>query len=168
MDRQSIRLKGDRIVVIEPEIGEVPEGKEVFQPESPFKYVSDTSWKYLSSLLTPEEYWAALKLGFMAEDVTNVIPQLSDTTPNGDLAAALGVSIDNVTEVIDRLRSLGVFGSFGVQKINPPSPKFWVFNPYLSFSSEGVDVRVWHLFRGTHVYQAYVDPKYKDAPNRVK
>jgi hypothetical protein len=66
------------------------------------------------------------------------------------------VTADNIT-VMDA----GMALIREINKVDEPYKKYWIINPYLSFSGQVIKSDVRHLFQGTHISKAFNDPLYK-------
>jgi hypothetical protein len=139
----------------------VPEGKEVFEPKALFKKDYGNSWNYLNRVLTPIEYKAAHTLAIMAKANTNSLEPLNDDTTISELMEILNVSKNKVRPILDKLFELGVYGKFEVYNVDKGYSKFWIFNPYLSFSGKIIPSDIVNLFKSTHVAKAFKNPDYK-------
>lgn len=133
----------------------IPNGKEVFEEKGDFKKDYSKSWKYLKSVLTHTEYSAAHTLALMAKMNTNSLEPISDETPQIQLEQDLGLSKNVVKKTLARLFHYGVYGKFEVSDPKKPYTKFWIINPYLSFSGKLIDSDIKNLFEGTYIARAY-------------
>ena len=137
----------------------IPEGKEIFEPNGLFKKSYTESWKFLNQVTTPIEFKAAYALVMKAQMNTNSLEPLNDETTLNELMEILDVSINKVRPILKTLFELGVYGKFEVYDPSKPYTKYWIINPYLSFSGKLVDSDIARLFRGTRIAKAYLDPK---------
>ena len=129
----------------------IPPGKEVFEPKAFFKKDYTKSWQFLRDNLSNIEFAAAFSLALKAKANTNSLQPIGDETTFAELTEVLGVSINVVNRVVKKLFKLGVYGRFEVQDKNKPYTKFWVLNPYLSFSGKLINSDIAELFRGTEI-----------------
>ena len=171
MYTQTIKLKDNELPAkINVETGEVkevdhkknnvPEGKEVFQPNAFFRKDYTNSWKFLNKYLTPIEFKAAHTLAMMAKANTNSLEPINDDTTLKELMEVLNVSINKVKPILNKLWDLGVYGKFDVKEVDKPYTKYWIFNPYLSFSGKLINSDISNLFKGTHCAKAFYDTEY--------
>lgn len=138
----------------------IPEDKEIFEPKGTFKKDYTNSWKFLDKHLTPLEYKAAHTLAMMAKANTNSLEPLNDETTLKELMEILNVSINKVKPILAQLFEFGVYGKFQVKEAHIPYTKYWVFNPYLSFSGKIINSDISNLFRKTHCAKAFYDKDY--------
>lgn len=134
-----------------------------FEPKASFRKDYTNSWLYLRRKLTPIEYKAAHTLAMMARANTNSLEPLSDSTTLNELQEVLGVSINKVKPILNRLFDLGVYAKFEMVKADIGYTKYWAFNPYLSFSGQIIYSDIARLFRGTHCEKAFNDPYYNEG-----
>lgn len=162
---QIVQLKHNERVIIVNDDGEfreptvrknnIPSGKQVFEPNGIFKKTYTKSWEYLKQELSPFEFRAAFSLALLAKANTNSLEPLNDETTLNDLIAVLDVSINKVKPVLKKLWDYGVYGKFEVAKQNEPYKKYWILNPYLSFSGKIINSDIANLFIGTSIEIAY-------------
>jgi hypothetical protein len=139
----------------------IPEGKEVFKSEAIFRKDYTNTWNFLKRVLTPIEFKAAHTLVLMAKSKTNSLEPLNDDTTLKELMEILDVSINKVKPIINKLWELGVYGKFNIKEVDKPYTKYWVLNPYLSFSGQIIASDIARLFSNTHCAKAFKDPEYK-------
>lgn len=139
----------------------IPMGKEVFEPDAIFRKDYTNSWRFLQKTLTALEFKAAMGLALMAKANTNSLEPINDETGVRELSERLDVSVNKVTSVIKKLYDLGVYGKFSVAKVDTPYKKFWILNPYLSFSGKLIESDIAELFEGTHIQKAFYNPDYQ-------
>lgn len=138
----------------------IPEGSELIDPKALFKKDYSKSWFFLREVLTPIEYKAAHTLSMLAKANTNSLEPLNDESALKELMSVLGVSINKVRPILNKLFDLGVYGKFEVYKPEKPYTRSWIFNPYLSFMGRLVKSDIANLFRGTHCEKAFHDEDY--------
>ena len=138
----------------------IPEGKQIFEPDAVFRKDYTNSWKFLQKNLTPLEFSAAMALALMAKANTNSLEPINDETGVRELSEKINVSINKVNNVIKKLYELGVYGRFSVAKIDVPFKKFWILNPYLSFNGKLIHSDIAELFQGTHITKAFYNEGY--------
>jgi hypothetical protein len=143
-----------------PRPNNIPQNKEVFEPQGIFKKDYTNSWRFLDKHLTPLEYKAAHTLAMMAKANTNSLEPLNDETTLKELMEILNVSINKVKPILQKLFDFGVYGKFQVKEAHIPYTKYWVFNPYLSFSGKIIGSDISNLFRNTHCAKAFYDKYY--------
>jgi|JI9StandDraft_1071089.scaffolds.fasta_scaffold343387_1 C1A family cysteine protease len=139
----------------------IPDGKELFEPTAFFKKEYSNSWSYLQKKLNPLEYKVAHSLGILAKANTNSLEPLSDKSTIPDLMEIFNVSKNKVKPILVKLFSLGVYGKFEIVDADKGYTKYWIFNPYLSFSGKLIPSDIADLFSNTHVAKAFRDPNYK-------
>jgi len=169
MYKKELKLKHNELpAIVDAETGEVtivkerknniPDGKEVFQPDGFFKKDYSNSWKFLNNNLSPLEYKCAHTLALMAKANTNSLEPLNDDTTLLELMEVLGVSINKVKPILKKLWELGVYGKFEVKDADKPYTKYWIFNPYLSCSEEFVFTKeIDDLFKKTLFFNKDLD-----------
>ncbi len=127
----------------------IPEGKIIFEPDALFRKDYTVSWKYLDDNLTALEFNAAYTLALMAKANTNSLEPLCDETTFVELAKLLNVGKNKITTILKTLFDYGVYGRFEVADQRKQFGKFWIFNPYLSFSGKLIHSDIAELFKGT-------------------
>ena len=132
-------------------VNNIPEGKEIFEPKALFKKDYTKSWQYLCDKLSAIEFKAAMKLALKAKANTNSLEPLGEDTTYQDLSLYLGVSINVVNRVVDKLFKIGVYGKFEVYDKTKPYTRFWILNPYLSFDGRIIHSDIAELFKGTEI-----------------
>lgn len=138
----------------------IPEGKRVFEPDALFRKDYTNSWKFLEKNLKPIEFKAAFALAFKAKANTNSLEPLNDSTTIPQLMEILGLSKNVVKPLLKKLWEIGVYGKFEVAEVGKPYTKYWILNPYLSFSGKLIDSDIAELFSKTHIAKAFKDPNY--------
>jgi len=139
----------------------IPEGKEVFEPNGIFRKDYINSWEFLDRELTPIEYKAAHTLAMLAKANTNSLEPLNDDATLKELMEVLNVSINKVKPILSKLWDLGVYGKFEIKEADKPYTKYWLFNPYLSFSGKLIHSDIATLFSGTHCAKAFYNKEYR-------
>ncbi len=129
----------------------IPDDREIFEPQALFKKDYTVSWRYLSNNLNALEFKAAYNLALMAKANTNSLQPLSDETTYRQLSKILQVSKNKVDKVLKRLFEIGVYGRFEVYDKTKPYTKFWLLNPYLSFDGKLIRSDIANLFQGTEI-----------------
>ena len=164
---QEIKLQhNEKIAVINQETGEmrdvrkrinnIPPDKEVFEPTALFRKDYIKSWEYLKDKLTPLQFKAAYSMALLAKANTNSLEPLNSDTTLKELSDTLGVSKNKISDVLDVLAYHGVYGEFKIIKEEDPKwKKFWILNPYLSFSGKLITSDIATLFIGTRVTNAF-------------
>lgn len=171
MYERTIKLNHNEVVAkVNKETGEVtavpsrnsniPEDREIFEPSAYFRKDFTNSWKFLNKVLTPLEFKVAYTLALMAKATTNSLEPLNDDSTIPELMGALNISKNKVKPILEKLYRLGVYGKFSVAKIDKPYTKYWIYNPYLSFSGKIIDSSISSLFKNTHCSAAFRDPQY--------
>jgi len=172
MYSKTVKLKdNESLAKIDLETGElielafkpnnIPDDKEVFEPNGIFKKDYTNSWKFLNRELKPIEFKAAHTLALMAKAHTNSLEPLNDETTIPQLMEILDVSKNKVKPILDRLWDYGVYGRFDVKEAHIPYTKYWVFNPYLSFNGKLIHSDIARLFRNTHCAKAFNNNMYR-------
>ena len=134
----------------------IPEGKEIWQPNALFKKSYTKTWDYLEKELSALEFKAAFSMGMMAKANTNSLEPLNSETAFKELAEVLNVSKNKIKGVIEKLAYYGVFGEFSIiNKDDPNWMKYWIFNPYLSFSGQLINSDIPNLFSKTRIADAF-------------
>lgn len=139
----------------------IPEGKEVFEPDAIFQKHFTNSWKFLQRELSTLEFKAASSLAILAKANTNSLEPIDDNTAYKELSEILGVSINKVDSVLKKLWDYGIYGKFEVKQADKPYTKHWLLNPYLSFSGKVLHSDIAQLFKGTHIAKAFNNPQYR-------
>lgn len=137
----------------------IPKGKEYFESNASFKKEYSATWAYLNRVLNPLEYKAAHTLGLMAKANTNSLEPLNDTTTIPELMEVLGVSKNKVKPILQTLFNLGVYAGFEYFDVDKGYTKYWLFNPYLSFSGKLINSDIKQLFKNTHVGKVFLKQK---------
>lgn len=138
----------------------IPDGKEIFEGTALFRKDYTNSWKFLTKYLTPLEFKAAHTLALISKLNTNSLEPLNDDTTIQQLMEILLVSKNKVKPILNKLWELGVYGKFEIKEADKPYTKYWIFNPYLSFSGKLISSDISNLFKNTHIAKAFYDEKY--------
>ena len=141
-------------------INNIPRGSNVFESKALFKKDYQNTWFFLKGVLTPIEYKAAHTLTMMAKSNTGSLEPISDESTIRQLMEVLDVSKNKVKPIMDRLFEFGVYGKFEAYKPERPYTKYWIINPYLSFSGKIIKSDIQELFEGTHCEKAFQDDDY--------
>jgi hypothetical protein len=150
-----INVETGEVTPLAPRPNNVPKGKEVFEPNAKFTKTYGKTWEFLKDKLTPLEFRCAFTLSLMAKMNTNSLEPLNDNTCVIELMEILDISKNNVTPILKKLFNLGVYGKFEVKDSDKPYTKYWVLNPYLSFSGKVIDTALKDMFRNTLIGKAY-------------
>lgn len=142
----------------------IPEGKQIFEPTAIFKKNYTTSWKWLKANTTHLQFIAAIGLSYLAKANTNSLEPINDETALKDLSELLDISKNRINNVLKKLFELGVYGRFEVRDPDKPYTKYWILNPFLSFSGKLITSDIAELFKGTHIAKAFKDENYKQIP----
>lgn len=169
-------LHNERAASVDIETGEIkikpllknniPEGKEVFESNAFFQKHYPTTWNYLKQQTSTIEFAAAMRLALLAKANTNSLEPLNDKTTLASLVEVLGVGINKVNVVLKKLSYLGVYAQFGVEDKDKGYTRYWVFNPYLSFTGQLIESDLATLFKGTRIAAAFYDPEYGRIPSK--
>lgn len=171
MYKQEIKLQNNEVAakvntetgeinIVNKKINNIPKGKEVFEPSAIFKKDYSNSWRFLRTHLGALEYKCAHTLALMAKANTNSLEPLNDDTTIPELMEVLNVSKNKVKPILKKLWEFGVYGKFEVKDADKPYTKFWIFNPYLSFSGKLINSDIANLFKGTHCAKSFYDSTY--------
>lgn len=156
-----INLETGEVKQIEKRTNNLPEGSIVFEPTAIFRKDYTNSWRFLEKQLKPIEFKVAYSLALLAKANTNSLEPLNDNTTIPELMEILKVSKNVVKPILQKLFSLGVYGKFDVVDVDKGYTKYWIFNPYLSFSGRLLKSDIASLFKGTHCAKAFANPDYK-------
>jgi ribulose bisphosphate carboxylase small subunit len=163
----NIKLKHNEVVtIVDKETGAVREVKkrtwgnkrfsdDVISTNEPFKKDYGRAWDYVWSELSILEFHAMVKMVLMAKYQTNSLEYLNDKTTAVELVRTLGVSKNKIKEVLKRLYHFGVYRKYEVVDKNKPHTKYWVLNPYLSFSGKAIKDDLNEMFRDTRIAMIY-------------
>lgn len=154
-----VNVETGEVRVLEHKSNNIPMGKEIFEPKAVFRKDYTISWQFLKANLTHVELSAALSLAMMAKMNSNSLEPINDDAVVRDLSEILGISINRVTKVVIRLFELGVFARFQVYDPSKPYTKYWLLNPYLSFSGKLIGSDITELFSGTYIALAFKSNK---------
>lgn len=171
MYKQEVNLQdNEAVLILNKETGElkdtpkrinnIPNGKQVFEPDAIFKKDYTKSWKFMKANCTHLELSAAIGLSLMAKANTNSLEPINDETALAELCERLSVSKNRITNVLKKLWELGVYAKFEVYDPTKPYTKYWILNPYLSFSGKLIHSDIAELFNGTHIARAFRDDYY--------
>jgi hypothetical protein len=155
-----IDLRTGEVKKIQEQKNNIPEGKIIFEPEGIFRKDYTNSWTFLQKKLRPIEFKVAFTLALMAKANTNTLEPLNDETTIPELIEILNISKNMVKPILEKLWNLGVYGKFEVRDMSKPYTKYWIFNPYLSFSGRLLQSDIASLFSGTECAKAFRDPEY--------
>lgn len=159
-----VDLETGEVKIISKKDDNIPEDYEIFEPDAYFQKHYTTSWQFLRLKTSNIEFAAATRLAIMAKANTNSLQPLNDESTIETLVHVLGVSKNKVNLVLRKLFDLGVYGKFEVSNKAIGYHKYWVFNPYLSFSGQLIKSDIANLFRGTEVASAFYNPEYGKTP----
>jgi len=130
-------------------------GDDLISKTEPFKKDFSRSWDYIWDELSALELRAMVKMVLMAKYKTNSLEHLNDKTTLHELSDTLGVSINKVKGVLERLYHFGVYRKYEVVDKNNPHTKFWVLNPYLSYSGGVIKEELSIPFKDTMIARVY-------------
>jgi len=166
MYKQEVKLQdNERIMKVNSETGEVttipkrmnniPENRHVFEPDAIFRKDYTKSWEYLDKVLTPLEFKVVAKLCRMAKMNTNSLEPLNDNTTIQSIAEEFNIGRNKVSPLFNKLFKLGVYAKFEAYKPVVPYTKYWILNPYLSFSGKLIHSDIARLFIGTIIEKEF-------------
>lgn len=166
MYERTIKLQDDELPIavnqrtgetrpIKSSVNNIPEGKEIFEPKGEFRKDYTSSWLFLDKNLTDLEMRVVQRLCFMAKMNTNSLQPLSDDLAMTEIAEILGIHRHKAKQLVKKLYELGVYARFEVAKEDVPYTKYWILNPYLSFSGKLIDSDIAQLFVGTKIEKAF-------------
>jgi hypothetical protein len=133
----------------------IPDSKEVFEPQGIFKKDYSYSWEFLYETLTPLELRIVMKLSLMAKINTNSLEPLNDSTTQLEIAEIFQIDHRKSRKIFEKLFKLGVYARFEAYKPELPYSKYWILNPYLSFSGKLIGSDIAKLFEGTTLTNEY-------------
>lgn len=164
---QTLKLQDNEIpAIVNIDTGEViemksrgsniPEGKQTFGvQEKEWRKSFDPTFEYLDTVLTDLELRVVLKLCRMAEMNTNSLKPLNDDTAIKAIAEEFGISRNKVTPMFKKFFDIGLYARFEVKKEDIPYTKYWILNPYLTFSGKLIKSDIVNLFKGTTIEKEY-------------
>jgi hypothetical protein len=97
-----LNVETGEIKIIENRPNNIPDGKEVFEPNGIFQKNYTVSWKYLESETSNLEFAAAMRMALMAKANTNSLEPLNDNATIDTLVEVLGVSENKVKVVLKK------------------------------------------------------------------
>jgi hypothetical protein len=159
-----VDLNTGEVRTVKKRFNNIPEGKEIFEPNALFRKDYTNSWNYLKRVLKPIEFKAAYTLALMAKAHTNSLEPLNDDTTIPELMELLDVSKNIVKPILNKLWDLGVYGKFDIKEADKPYTKYWIFNPYLSFNGRIISSDIARLFSKTHCAKAFNNTEYSYHP----
>jgi putative ribosome biogenesis GTPase RsgA len=124
---------------------------EQFKPKSIFTKQYTVAWNYLEKVLSTAEYKMAHRMCVMAKMNTNSLEPLNDNTAMIELSEYFNVSRNHVKHMLDNLFKHGVFAKFELVKEDCEYTKYWILNPFLSFSGNVIKSDIAELFVGTKI-----------------
>ena len=130
-------------------VNNIPKGLQVFSKETKFAKMYENVNSFLINTLTSTEYRVVAIMIIKSEYLTNALDPLNDETPITLLAEELKVSRNIIMKTLDKLRMLGVFGSFEVTNSDKRICKKWILNPYISFKGKLISSTLIKLFSET-------------------
>lgn len=143
------------VTTVKKKLNNLPEGKEVFEPEGIFRKDYTKTWEYLDKTLTPLEFKVVAKLCRMAKMNTNSLEPLNDETTALKLSEEFNIDHRTSKKLFKKLFELGVYAKFEAFKPDVPYTKYWILNPYLSFSGKIINSDIKLLFTGTVLEKVY-------------
>ena len=144
------------IRIVKQRQNNVPKGKMIFEPDASFFKAYNKSWDYLQKQLTPLQFNVAFQLALMAKMNTNSLEPLNDETTAIELSEKFNIDRRTSKKLFQRLFELGVYARFEAAKPDMPYTKYWILNPYLSFSGKVLASDIATLFHGTMIHKNYV------------
>lgn len=150
-----INLTTGETTTVSKKVNNLPNDKEVFLPEGVFRKDYTKSWEFLDKVLTPLEFKVVAKLCRMAKMNTNSLEPLNDDTTIQVIAKEFSIGRNKVTPLFKKLFDLGVYAKFEVSKPDLPYTKYWILNPYLSFSGKLIHSDIAKLFHNTIIEKEY-------------
>lgn len=160
-NEQLMKVNSDtgEVTEVRKRINNIPIDKHVFEPDAIFKKDYTSSWKFLKEQCTHLELSAAVGLSLLAKANTNSLEPINDETALKELSEKLNVSKNKIDAVLKKLWKLGVYGKFEVYDVNKPYTKYWILNPYLSFTGKLIKSDIAELFSGTMIAIAFRNEK---------
>lgn len=152
-----VNLETREVTVMKKRPNNIPDNREVFNPNGLFKKSYTKSWLYLSKNLNPFQFRIAFELALMAKANTNSLEPLNDDTTILQLVEKFGISRNKVKPLFKKLFDIGVYGKFEVSDRDCAYKKYWILNPYLSFSGKLIHSGISDLFLGTPIGRNYFD-----------
>jgi|GEM_PF-3464124 len=150
-----INVETGEVVPVKSRTNNIPEDSVIFAPSARFRKDYTKAWEYLDSVLTPLEFKVVHKLCRMAKMNTNSLEPLNDETTIPTLVVEFSIGKNKVKPLFAKLLELGVYGKFEVHKKEIPYTKFWILNPFLSFSGKIIKSDIAKLFVGTVIEKAF-------------
>ena len=160
MYTSEVQLKHQEIpVAINQETGEVRNlirGKKrnpnvvVFNEHENFIKTFPRAWRLLENMTTPIEYKVAQIMSTRVKMVTNSLAPLNDDLTVRQLAEEFSISRGKVTDVLNKLFRLGVYGKFEYYNKEQEHTKYWVFNPYLAMNGKLMNKGCLDLFHDSY------------------
>lgn len=112
--------------------------------------------KFFINELTLVEFRSLMTLVTLSRKLTNAIP-LHDGLAEAQKAKRLGIHRGQATEVLAKLKSLGVYKQV-VSSDYEDNETYWILNPYVSY--KGIfDLKIAEKFHDTEVYRVFLANK---------
>lgn len=150
-----INQETGEVIVVGNRANNIPDGKEVFEPNGRFQKSYTKTWEYLDKVLSPLEFKVTAKLCRMAQINTNSLEPLNDETTAVTLAQEFDLDHRKAKKLFRRLFELGVYAKFEAYKPSIKYTKYWLLNPYLSFNGKIINSDIRLLFVGTILEKVY-------------
>ena len=149
-------LKTEKYTKLGNRPNNLPEGKALFGVEEVgWTKHFNASWEFLDEVLTDLEFKIVNRMCRMAKMNTNSLQPLDDSTTIIELSETFGLDRRRTKKTFDKLFNLGIYGKFEVVDEDKGYTKYWVLNPYLSFSVKLIDEGITTLFEGTRLTKEY-------------
>ena len=128
----------------------IPDGRELHNPEGKFTKAYEEAWDYLLDHLSDKEMVIVTRMMHMARPSSNSLEPLNDSTSINELAETFHIHRNHVKKIFDNLMNNGVYAEFKFGAYDGIR-HYWVLNPYISFKGKTIDSGIADLFRETRI-----------------
>ena len=139
----------------------IPDGKVVHAPGAQYNKSYSNVRLFLDRELTTRELGilSRIKTLVINKKFNNLKP-LSDKTTVLELAKFFKVGKNTITPIITKFKFLGIIGVIEIVQTTDIG-KYWILNPYITYNGKLIDEVLAVTFKGTHIYQAFLDKNYE-------
>jgi hypothetical protein len=153
-----LNMETGELIEVKSRRNNIPEGKELFEPNAKFVKCYYNTWQFMSRYLSSSELGIVIAMVTMADANNCSLKPLDDKTTVAELMDYFDISEKKVKSTFDKLHRLGVYGRFDVSEENKPYTKYWILNPYIAFNGKIIESDISRLFTGTSVFKGYHNP----------
>ncbi len=156
-----VNIETGELIELNPRKNNIPNNRQVFLPNENFDkvyYASHYVWEELELLLSDLELRVARKLVSYGSMNNNSLKPLSNDVTLKNLALEFNIGKNRVKPIFNKLFNLGFYANIDVKDERYPDlNKFWVLNPYLTFSGKTIHIGIISIFEHTPIKRFFFD-----------